>query len=64
MLSIYRASFVAPTAEETLRHPAYPSAIWALEPHRKGVVDAAIGRGGPVKIAWEIHGEGPTKVVV
>ncbi|KAL9479924.1 hypothetical protein ACSS6W_004710 [Trichoderma asperelloides] len=58
------ASFVAPTAEETLRHPAYPSAIWALEPHRKGVVDAAIGRGGPVKIAWEIHGEGPTKVVL
>ncbi|KAM0255086.1 hypothetical protein ACHAQJ_006087 [Trichoderma viride] len=57
-------TFAIPSAEETLGHPAFPSAIWALEPHRKGKVEAAKGRGGPVKIAWEIHGEGPTKVVL
>ncbi|KAL6789406.1 Alpha/Beta hydrolase protein [Trichoderma sp. SZMC 28012] len=26
-------------------------------------VEVAKGRGGPVKIAWEIHGDGPTKVL-
>ncbi|KAK1247255.1 hypothetical protein MKX07_002164 [Trichoderma sp. CBMAI-0711] len=57
-------AFIRPTAEETIKHPAYPSVIWALEPHQKGVVEAAHGRGGPVKISWEIHGEGPTKLVL
>lgn len=64
MLDIRRA-FTTPSAEETLKHPAYPSAIWALEPHRKGMAEVSKGRpGGPMKIAWEIHGEGPTKVAV
>lgn len=63
MLNDCRA-FIRPTAEETIKHPAYPSVIWALEPHQRGFVEAAHGRGGPVKISWEIHGEGPTKLVV
>ncbi|KAL7949699.1 Alpha/Beta hydrolase protein [Trichoderma barbatum] len=57
-------TLTVPSAEETINHPGYASVIWALEPHRKGTVEAAKGRGGPVKIAWEIHGDGPTKVVL
>ncbi|KAF7554115.1 hypothetical protein G7046_g6908 [Stylonectria norvegica] len=53
-----------PSAEETIRHPAYPATIWALEPHRHGKLAAAKHRGGPVHIAWEIHGTGPIKLVV
>jgi hypothetical protein len=63
--SMFRRAFRTPSAEETLNHPAYPSAIWALEPHQKGKYEVGKGRpGGPLKIAWEIHGEGPTRVAV
>lgn len=50
--------------EETTKHAAYPSAVWNLEPTRRGLFPAAEGRGGPIKISWEIHGTGPTKIVV
>lgn len=53
-----------PTVEETLKHPAYPTAIWKLVPHKKGRAPVAEGRGGPFNIGWEIHGSGPTKLVV
>lgn len=53
-----------PTVAETLKHPAYPTTIWKLEPDRKGLVPVAEGRGGPFKISWEIHGVGPTKLIV
>ena len=53
-----------PSIEETLNHPAYPTTLWALEPHSQGKLSVAEGRGGPVGIAWEIHGEGPVKLVV
>ncbi|KAK4066429.1 hypothetical protein Trihar35433_6856 [Trichoderma harzianum] len=56
-------TFTPPSAEETISHPAFASVIWALEPHQQGTVEVAKGRGGPVKIAWEIHGDGPTKVL-
>lgn len=49
---------------ETVKHAAYPATIWALEPDQKGLLPVAKNRGGPVKIAWEIHGTGPTKLVV
>ncbi|CAG9988397.1 unnamed protein product [Clonostachys byssicola] len=52
-----------PTAEETLKHPAYPTTVWGLEPHQHGLFPAAKGRGGPINIAWEVHGSGPTKIV-
>ncbi|KAK4154242.1 hypothetical protein C8A00DRAFT_14602 [Chaetomidium leptoderma] len=52
-----------PTVAETLKHPAYPTTIWTLEPDRKGRVPVAEGRGGPFKISWEIHGVGPTKLI-
>ncbi|KAK3385382.1 Alpha/Beta hydrolase protein [Podospora didyma] len=53
---------VIPTVAETLAHPAFPTAIWNLEPDRKGLAPVAEGRGGPFNISWEIHGEGPIKV--
>ncbi|KAF4463641.1 alpha beta hydrolase [Fusarium albosuccineum] len=53
-----------PSAEETLKHPAFPATIWALEPHRKGKALVAKERGGPVGIAWEVHGDGPIKLVL
>ncbi|KAK0713980.1 Alpha/Beta hydrolase protein [Lasiosphaeria miniovina] len=58
-----RVSPVIPTAAETAQHPAFPTAIWNLEADRKGVVPVAEGRGGPLKISWEIHGDGPVKVI-
>lgn len=53
-----------PSTEETLKHPAYLTTLWALEPTSQGKLSVAEGRGGPVGIAWEIHGEGPVKLVV
>ncbi|TLD21525.1 hypothetical protein PspLS_09103 [Pyricularia sp. CBS 133598] len=53
-----------PTVEETLKHPAYPTAIWKLVPHKKGHAPVGEGRGGPFNIGWEIHGSGPTKLVM
>ncbi|KAI5467576.1 Alpha/Beta hydrolase protein [Mariannaea sp. PMI_226] len=55
---------VFPSAEETIKHEAYPGTLWALEPHSHGKLDVAKGRGGPVGIAWEIHGSGPTKLAL
>ncbi|TID06383.1 putative aminoacrylate hydrolase RutD [Colletotrichum higginsianum] len=54
---------VFPSAEETMKHPSYPSVIWNLEPDRKGKCPVAQGRGGPLNIAWEIHGHGPSKII-
>lgn len=53
-----------PTVAETLAHPAFPTAIWNLEPDRKGLCPVAEGRGGPFGINWEVHGDGPIKLVV
>lgn len=50
--------------DEILKDPAYPTAIWELEPHRSGRLPVAADRGGPLNISWEIHGEGPIKLLV
>ncbi|GAB0133236.1 hypothetical protein EsDP_00001648 [Epichloe bromicola] len=52
-----------PSPEETMRHPAFRSAVWALEPHSAGKLAVAKDRGGPIDIYWEVHGSGPTKLV-
>ncbi|KAM7207901.1 hypothetical protein V8F20_001695 [Naviculisporaceae sp. PSN 640] len=54
---------VLPTVAETLKHPAFPTAIWNLEPDKSGLTPVAEGRGGPLKISWEIHGHGPIKIL-
>lgn len=53
-----------PTVADTLRHPAYPSAVWDLEPTRSGLLPVAEGRGGPFNIHWEVHGEGPIQLAL
>lgn len=53
-----------PTVAETLKHPAYATAIWQLQPDRSGFVPVAEGRGGPLNISWEMHGVGPIKLMV
>ncbi|KAL2261159.1 hypothetical protein VTK26DRAFT_4633 [Humicola hyalothermophila] len=53
-----------PTVAEVLKHPAFPTAIWQLEPDRKGSVPVAEGRGGPFNMSWEIHGVGAIKLVL
>jgi glycylpeptide N-tetradecanoyltransferase len=53
-----------PTVAETLKHPAFPTAIWNLSPTRTGKLPVAAGRGGPFNISWEVHGSGPIKILV
>jgi len=52
------------TAAELLEHPEYPYVTWDLKPQKKGKAAVAKGRGGPFNIAYEVHGHGPTKLVV
>ena len=52
------------TAAEIQSHPEYPHAYWDLKPTKKDTIDVAAGRGGPLKLAYEIHGHGPRKIVV
>ncbi|CAK7221211.1 hypothetical protein SCUCBS95973_004417 [Sporothrix curviconia] len=51
------------TVAETLKHPSYPDATFNLQPTRSGLLPVAAGRGGPLRIGWEVHGEGPVKIV-
>ncbi|KAI5866978.1 alpha/beta-hydrolase [Durotheca rogersii] len=50
--------------DEIIRSPAFPTAIWQLEPHQSGLLPVAAGRGGPLNISWEVHGDGPVKLVL
>lgn len=53
-----------PSVEDTLNHPAFPTTVWNLESDQKGVAAVAQNRGGPYRITWEIHGVGPSKLLV
>lgn len=52
------------TAAEVVEHPAFSTVIWDLKPTKKGRCAVAHGRGGPIDIAYEIHGTGPVRLVV
>ncbi|KAF3764637.1 alpha/beta-hydrolase [Cryphonectria parasitica EP155] len=52
-----------PLVADVLKHPAFPTATWNLEPTKSGRLPVAEGRGGPLKIAWEVHGSGPVRLV-
>ncbi|KAG5979623.1 hypothetical protein E4U55_004951 [Claviceps digitariae] len=56
--------YTFPSCEETMQHRAYESAIWGLEPHSCGKLAVAEGRGGPLELYWEVHGEGEMKIVL
>ena len=52
-------------ASELVAHPAYKTVNWNQEPSKEGYAEVAKGRwGGPFKLKWEVHGEGPIKLVV
>ncbi|RCI07990.1 hypothetical protein L249_7836 [Ophiocordyceps polyrhachis-furcata BCC 54312] len=57
MTDSYRSS-----VEDTLKHPAFPGAVWNLEPTSSGKTRVGHDRGGPLQIAWEMHGSGPIKL--
>ena len=52
------------SAAEIIQHPEFEHVVWDLKPAKKGKTTVAHGRGGPIQIAYEIHGNGPTKLVV
>ncbi|KAI3322638.1 alpha/beta-hydrolase [Xylariaceae sp. AK1471] len=53
-----------PSVDEVVKADAFPTAIWQLDPHQEGMLPVAVGRGGPFSIHWEVHGNGPVKLVV
>ena len=52
------------SAEEVLQHPEYPHVNWDLKPDKRESISVAAGRGGPFKLAYELHGHGAKKIVV
>ncbi|KAK8084752.1 hypothetical protein PG997_006023 [Apiospora hydei] len=53
-----------PTIAQITRHPAFETAVWKLRPHQSGLLPVGATRGGPYNISWEIHGNGPTKMML
>ena len=51
-------------AAEILAHPEFGKVPWEGKATKEGFVKVAKGRGGPIPIAYEIHGTGPNKLVV
>ncbi|RDW82512.1 hypothetical protein BP6252_03624 [Coleophoma cylindrospora] len=52
-----------PSVAEILAHPSYKDTIWQLVPTQSGRLPVAKTRGGPLDIAWEVHGKGDIKLV-
>lgn len=52
------------SAAEVQAHPEFPYITWNLKPKSQGKLSVAKNRGGPLDIAWEVHGEGENKMVV
>lgn len=52
------------TAEELQKHPEFNHTVWDLKPAGQGKVAVAKDRGGPINIAYEIHGSGDRHLVV
>lgn len=53
-----------PSVDEVVKTDAFPTVTWDLEPHSEGMLPVAAGRGGPFNIHWEVHGDGPVKLIV
>lgn len=58
------ATVTFPSVEDVVKSPAFPTAMWQLEPHRSGLLSVAADRGGPLNISWEIHGDGPLQLIL
>ncbi|KAI1653125.1 alpha/beta-hydrolase [Daldinia decipiens] len=53
-----------PYIPDVVESPAFSTAMWQLEPHQSGLLPVAVGRDGPVNISWEVHGDGPIKLIL
>ncbi|KAK7931606.1 glycylpeptide N-tetradecanoyltransferase [Apiospora marii] len=53
-----------PTVAQITRHPAFETAVWKLRPHQSGLLPVGATRGGPHNVSWEIHGNGPIKMML
>jgi hypothetical protein len=51
-------------ANELEAHPEFPYTTWDLKPRIKDTLPVAAKRGGPIKIAYEVHGDGARKLIV
>ncbi|KAH7135552.1 Alpha/Beta hydrolase protein [Dendryphion nanum] len=51
------------TPDELVKHPEYSHLIWDLKPAQRGKIAVAKSRGGPIDIAYEIHGHGDHRLV-
>ncbi|KAG8534205.1 uncharacterized protein KY384_001049 [Bacidia gigantensis] len=52
------------SAADIYEHPEFDGVIWKVKPALEGKATVAAGRrGGPLQLAYEIHGEGPTRLV-
>ncbi|KAK3934052.1 Alpha/Beta hydrolase protein [Diplogelasinospora grovesii] len=52
-------------AAEVINHPAFPTCVWDLEPTDDNIVQVAHGRRcGPLRIHYQIHGDGPIRVLL
>ncbi|KAF1350917.1 Alpha/Beta hydrolase protein [Delphinella strobiligena] len=51
------------SAVELQAHPEFQHTTWDLKPQQKGTLPVAKSRGGPINVAWEVHGDGPNKIV-
>ncbi|KAI6794613.1 alpha/beta-hydrolase [Hortaea werneckii] len=51
------------SAEEVQNHPEFQHVNWDLPYDKRELIDVAAGRGGPFKLAYELHGKGPSKIV-
>lgn len=49
--------------EELQKHPEFPHTIWDLKPEKQGKAAVAKDRGGPLDIAYEVHGHGDRHLV-
>lgn len=50
-------------ADEVLRHPLFGHTTFQLNPRLKGKLSVAKARGGPLDIAYEVHGNGPRHLI-
>ncbi|KXJ90397.1 Alpha/Beta hydrolase protein [Microdochium bolleyi] len=53
-----------PTIAQAKASPAFPAALWDLQPSQSGILAAGASRRSPANVSWEIHGDGPIKVIL
>ncbi|KAI7371367.1 alpha/beta-hydrolase [Hortaea werneckii] len=51
------------SADQVQNHPEFQHVNWDLPYEKRELIDVAAGRGGPFKLAYELHGRGPSKIV-